>query len=167
MWVSVCVYLCPCVYESLYVCVTLGIIGILSDCFSFTVVFLVQQGAGVCFRCLQPTKTHLSHSDIVLGRQNYVPAFSTEWHEAKPRTSLAADLSDRRNFALFVVFDLTLLASFPFKTSRIRWSLLVLLGNGTLGRRVAPLSVQYTYILSVFGLVPTRDEPAECLPWTR
>ena len=26
------------------VCVTLGIIGILSDCFSFTVVFLVQQG---------------------------------------------------------------------------------------------------------------------------
>ena len=22
-------------------------------------------------------------------------------------------------------------------------------------------------ILSVFGLVPTRDEPAECLPWTR
>ena len=57
------------------VCVTLGIIGILSDCFSFTVVFLVQQGAGVCFRCLQPTKTHLSHSDIVLGRQNYVPAF--------------------------------------------------------------------------------------------
>ena len=70
--------------------------------------------------------------------------FQTEWHEAKPRTSLAADLSDRRHFALFVVFDLTLLASFPFKTSRIRWSLLVLLGNGTLGRRVAPLSVQYT-----------------------
>ena len=33
------------------------------------------QGAGVCFRCLQPMKTHLSHSDIVLGRQNYVPAF--------------------------------------------------------------------------------------------
>ena len=26
------------------VCVTLGIMGILSDCFSFTVVFLVQQG---------------------------------------------------------------------------------------------------------------------------
>ena len=23
------------------------------------------------------------------------------------------------------------------------------------------------HILSVFGLVPTRDEPAECLPWTR
>ena len=34
-----------------------------------------RQGAGVCFRCLQPTKTHLSQSDIVLGRQNYVPAF--------------------------------------------------------------------------------------------
>ena len=37
----------------------------------------MQAAAGVCFRCLQPTKTHLSHSDIVLGRQNYVPAFST------------------------------------------------------------------------------------------
>ena len=61
--------------QTVCVCVTLGIIGIPSDCFSFTVVFLVQQGAGVCFRCLQPTKTHLLHSDIVLGRQNYVPAF--------------------------------------------------------------------------------------------
>ena len=37
---------------------------------------LCKQGAGVCFRCLQPTKTHLSHGDIVLGRQNYVPACS-------------------------------------------------------------------------------------------
>ena len=36
--------------------------------------FCFKQGAGVCFRCLQPTKTHLSHSDIVVGRQNYVPA---------------------------------------------------------------------------------------------
>ena len=33
----------------------------------------LEQGAGVCFRCLQPTKTHLLHSDIVLRRQNYVP----------------------------------------------------------------------------------------------
>ena len=40
--------------------------------------------------------------------------FSTfEWREAKPRTSLAADLSDRRHFDLFVAFDLTLLASLP------------------------------------------------------
>ena len=35
------------------------------------------------------------------------------WHEAKPRTSLAADMSDRRHFALAVVLDLTLLASLP------------------------------------------------------
>ena len=32
------------IHEAVCVCVTLGIIGILSDCFSFTVVFLVQQG---------------------------------------------------------------------------------------------------------------------------
>ena len=41
----------------------------------FAEFYLVQlQGAEVCFRCLQPTKTQLSHCDIVLGRQNYVPA---------------------------------------------------------------------------------------------
>ena len=39
------------------VCVTLGIIGILSDCFSFTVVFLVQQGATGAPEERWPTKT--------------------------------------------------------------------------------------------------------------
>ena len=34
---------------------------------------------------------------------------------------------------------------FLFQTPRLRWSLLVLLGNGTLGRRVAPQSSQYAY----------------------
>ena len=38
-------------------CVTLGIIGILSDCFSFTVVFLVQQGATGAPEERWPTKT--------------------------------------------------------------------------------------------------------------
>ena len=38
------------------VCVTLGIIGILSDCFSFTVVFLVQQGDCLPRRSDSPTK---------------------------------------------------------------------------------------------------------------
>ena len=32
----------------------------------------------------------------------------SEWHEAKPRTSLAADMSDRRHFDLFVAFDFAL-----------------------------------------------------------
>ena len=33
-----------------------------------------QQGAGVCLRCLQPTKTHLLHSDMTKGRLCHVPA---------------------------------------------------------------------------------------------
>ena len=50
----------------------------------------------------------------------------------------------RRHFDLFAALDLELWAFFPFKTPRHQWFLLVPLGNGTLGRRVAPLSVQYT-----------------------
>ena len=33
-----------------------------------------KQGAGVCLRCLQPTKTHLLHSDMTKGRLCHVPA---------------------------------------------------------------------------------------------
>ena len=33
-----------------------------------------RQGAGVCFRCLQPTQTHLLHSDMAKGRLCHVPA---------------------------------------------------------------------------------------------
>ena len=91
----------------------------------------------------------------------------SEWHEAKPRTSLAADMSDRRHFDLFVAFDLTLLASLPLPDPQAP---LVL--TGTL-RKWNPRPACGTAfssvhnISSVFGLVPTRDEPAECLPWTR
>ena len=58
-------------------------------------------------------------------------------------------------------------ASFPFKTSRVQW-----LPTGTLrkwnprpacGAAISSVRVS----ISVFGLAPTRDEPAECLPWTR
>ena len=48
-------------------------------------------------------------------------------------------------FDSLAAFDLTLLASLPLPDPRIRWSLLVFLGNGTLGRRVAPHSHQYAY----------------------
>ena len=66
-WLVVGAYVCMCV------CVCVCVCAPCSHRDSFE-LFFTQQGAGVCFRCLQPTKTHLSHSDIVLGRQNYVPA---------------------------------------------------------------------------------------------
>ena len=53
------------------------------------------------------------------------------------------------------------------KTPRIRW-----FPTDTL-RKWNPRPACGTAIksvrisMSVFGLVPTRDEPAECLPWTR
>ena len=53
-------------------------------------------------------------------------------------------LTLRRLARYVVTLDLRVWPSFLLKTSRLRCSLLVLLGNGTLGRRVAPLSVQYT-----------------------
>ena len=45
--------------------------------------------------------------------------------------------------------------------------LLVLLGNGNPRPACGAAFSSVHNILSVFGLVPTRDEPAECLPWTR
>ena len=36
--------------------------------------FMSEQGDGVCFRCLHPTKTHLLHSDMDWGRSIHVPA---------------------------------------------------------------------------------------------
>ena len=91
----------------------------------------------------------------------------SEWHEAKPRTSLAADMSDRRHFALFVAFDLALLASLPLPDPQAPMVL-----TGTLRkwnpRPACGTAVKSVRIsMSVFGHVPTRDEPAECLPWTR
>ena len=109
------------------VCVTLGIIGILSD--------FLAGGHGTRLQTVS-NKAMQSGGISSLASWTYLhfPFFSA-WHEAKPRTTVVT-LSLRRR--------LETLASFPFKTSRFRWSLLVLLGSGTLGRRVAPLSVQYT-----------------------
>ena len=99
--------------------------------------------------------------------------FFFKWLEAKPRTSkiwyfmLPQSRTERRHFDLIADLDLALWASFLFKTSRIRW-----LPTGTL-RKWNPRPACGTAIssvrisISVFGLVPTRDEPAECLPWTR
>ena len=52
--------------------------------------------------------------------------------------------AERRQPVSFVVRFLPLGPYFLLKTSRIQWFVLVPLGIGTLGRRVAPLSVQYT-----------------------
>ena len=81
--------------------------------------------------------------------------------------SLAADMSDRRHFALFVAFDLALLASLPLPDPQAPMVL-----TGTLRkwnpRPACGTAVKSVRIsMSVFGHVPTRDEPAECLPWTR
>ena len=50
-------------------------------------------------------------------------------------------LTVHRHPARPVIVDLflTLWASLPFEDPRLRWFLPVLLGNGNLGRRVAPL----------------------------
>ena len=83
-----------------------------------------------------------------LNSQTYLPfSESSEWHEAKPRTSQLhlAVQSARRHVDLIVAFDLETLALFPLEDLEAPWFLLVLLGNGTLGRRVAPLSVPYAY----------------------
>ena len=53
--------------------------------------------------------------------------------------------SVRRHVDLIVAFDLETLALLPLEDPEAPWFLLVLLGIGTLGRRVAPLSSQYAY----------------------
>ena len=83
--------------------------------------------------------------------------FSTfEWREAKPRTSrigfvqsfdsLPADVHEPPSpfSTRSPPSTLRFWPHFLFQTPRLRGSLLVLLGIGTLGRRVAPHSVQYT-----------------------
>ena len=152
------------------VCVTLGIIGILLDLLGLLSYFLTVVPAGglVVHASTSPTKRLALNTDIGgdAHRRTCIFPFS-EWHEAKPRTSLAADMSDRRHFDLFVAFDLALLASLPLPDPQAPMVL-----TGTLRkwnpRPACGTAVKSVRIsMSVFGFVPTRDEPAECLPWTR
>ena len=75
--------------------------------------------------------------------------------------------TERRHFDLIADLDLALLALLPLEDLQAP-----MVFTGTL-RKWNPRPACGTAfssvhpILSVFGLVPTRDEPAECLPWTR
>ena len=87
----------------------LVVTGILSDC-----VFLFFSRGLVVHASTSPTKRLALNTDIGGDAHRRTCNFPfSEWHEAKPRTSLAADMSDRRHFDLFVAFDLALLASLP------------------------------------------------------
>ena len=97
------------------VCVPLVITGIQSDC-AFFFFLCFKQGDMACVQGPCPTK--LPDARDMRADHSHVPAIF--------------QFSERRE------------ASFPFKTSRIQWLVRVLLEIGTLGRRVAPLSVQYT-----------------------
>ena len=98
-------------------------------------------------------------------------------HWAKPRAQLvstlskglvsSADMHARYAVTPSVRFRLELLAFFPLEVLQVP-----VVRTGTL-RKWNPRPACGTAfssahpILSVFGLVPTRDEPAECVPWTR
>ena len=76
--------------------------------------FHFTAGGLVVHASTSPTKRLALNTDIGGDAHRGTCNFPfSEWHEAKPRTSLAADMSDRRHFALFVAFDLALLASLP------------------------------------------------------
>ena len=62
-----------CVYR-VCVCVCVCVNRCSKEAFRFLTVITNRQGPGVCFRCLQPTKTHLLHSDMTRGRLCHVPA---------------------------------------------------------------------------------------------
>ena len=88
-------------------CVPLVITGIPLD-------FFFSAGGLVVHASTSPTKRLALNTDIGGDAHRRTCNFPfSEWHEAKPRTSLAADMSDRRHFDLFVAFDLALLASLP------------------------------------------------------
>ena len=117
--------------------------------------------AGECGVIVGPHSTKLPQSRDTESDQLGVPAsfLFLKWHEAKPRTSScrharnAVNLSSRR----FVAFNYR--NSGPLH--------LVFSGFGSLRPACGTAFSSVHNILSVFGLVPTRDEPAECLPWTR
>ena len=98
--------------------------------FRFAFLFCFTAGGSGPFSSHCLTKTLLIGCDMTLGRQSHVPAISflSDWHEAKPRTSLGRQVRPS-SLCRFVV-ALRLWPPFPLKTSRLRWSLLVPLGNG-------------------------------------
>ena len=122
--------------EKACVCVPLVVIGILLNCF-------YSAGGSWTHGWHEPTKTHPCRRDTRPDQSGVRFSFLSEWHEAKPRTSLGRQV--RPSSPCRFVVDLRLWPPFLLKTPRPRWSLLELLGNGTLGRRVAPLSVPYAY----------------------
>ena len=73
-----------CHVHGVCVCVPLVVTGILWNCF-------IQQG----------DKARQQDGILELATPAYL--HFSEWHEAKPRTSLAADMSDRRHLDPFVV----------------------------------------------------------------
>ena len=102
--------------------------------FRFAFLFCFTAGGSGPFsnHCL--TKTLLIGCDIPEGRLGNVPATILKFAAVTHGTPSPCRFG----------FDLRVWPSFLLKTSRFQWFVLVLLGNGTLGRRVAPLSVQYT-----------------------
>ena len=70
------------------VCVTLGVIGILSDCFSFTVVFLVQQGDWSRFA--YPVQRSYGISADEWSDQPLVPASNTMTPMVRPPLLVAS-----------------------------------------------------------------------------
>ena len=116
--------------------------------FSLLEFLSFQQGTMACVQGPCPTK--LPDARDMRADLSHVPAIFqfSEWREAEPRTSLGRQV--RPSSPCRFVVDLRLWPPFLLKTSRLRWSLLVLLGHGTLGQRVAPLSVPYTYLTCVW-----------------
>ena len=124
--------------------------------------FFFSAGRLVVHASTSPTKRLALNTDIGGDAHRRTCNFPfSEWHEAKPRTSLAADMSDRRHFDLFVAFDLALLASLPLTDLQAP---MVLTGSlrkwnprPACGTAISSVRIS----ISVFGLVPTRDEPVE------
>ena len=117
-------------------CVTLGVIGILLDLFRLS-------AGGPSMYCVRwSNEAATVHADITADHRD-VPAFLELLNFGKGLVS-SADMhvtpSPRRS-----VFALSFWPSFLLKSSRFPWFVHVLLGNGTLGRRVAPQSSQYAY----------------------
>ena len=144
------------------------------DAFAF---ILLQGGSGpFSSHCL--TKTLLIGCDMTLGRQSHVPAIFHFPYGKRPSQE------PRYSDVLLFFFALQMRAerrqpvrpSFVFfffgpflrlKTSRIRWFPTDTLRKWNPRPACGTAFSSVHHILSVFGLVPTRDEPAECLPWTR
>ena len=120
------------------------------DPFGF-VQFFSTEGGLVVHASTSPTKRLALNTDIGGDAHRRTCTFSNgfpngmrlspEPHSADCARAIAVNLSDSS-----LVFPFPFWAILPLKTPRFRsGSLLVLLGNGTLGRRVAPQSSQYAY----------------------